>query len=137
MESNIYDGFWQGKPVKYSVIKVEVTNLLGGVKHWARGLVGQKRQAVKVTMPGVRPFYLDNEDGTGLKTVKSKKLKKPIHRNLGEPKEIKYLSRSEWIKKVDSKKTKEIEKASKDYWSGKTKKKSSARGHGSGGHGSK
>lgn len=136
MKLKKYDGFWLGKPVKYSVIKVEITNLLGGVKHWARGFVGQKRQAIKVEMPGARPFYLDNEDGTGLKTVKSKKLEKPIHRNLGEPKELKEVPKDKWIKKVDGQKTKEIDKASADYWAGKTKKKSAAKGHGSGGHGS-
>ena len=46
MELEKHNGFWMGKPIKYSVILVEITNLLGGVKHWARGFVGEKRQAV-------------------------------------------------------------------------------------------
>lgn len=137
MKLEKYDGFWQGKPIKYSVVLIQVTNLLGGIRHWARGIVGKKRQSVKVSISGLRPFYLDNEDGTGLKTVQSEKLKKPIHRNLGEPKEIKEVSKKDWIKKVDKAATKAIKKESEDYWNKKGRKKSAARGHGSGGHGSK
>ena len=137
MKSEKHDGFWMGRPVKYSVILVEVTNMLGGVKHWAKLFVGDKRQSVKVEMSGCRPFYLDNEDGTGLYTVKREKVKKPVHRNLGEPKEIEEVPKDKWIKKINATKTKEINKASSDYWAGKSKKKSSVKGHGSTGHGPK
>ena len=137
MKQEKYDGFWMGKPIKYSVILVEVTNLLGGVKHWARGFVGDKRQAVKVEVSGHRPFYLDNEDGTGLHATKKGNLIKGMHRNLGEPKELKEVSKSDWIKKLNASKTKEINRASSDYWAGKGKKKSGVKGHGSVGHGPK
>lgn len=136
MELEKHDGSWKDRPIKYSVLLVQVTNMLGGVKHWARGFVGDKRQAVKVEMSGHRPFYLDNEDGTGLKTV-TKGSTEVIHRNLGEPKEIEEVPKKEWIKKVDAKKTKEILKATMEYWAGKGKKKSGIKGHGSVDHGPK
>ena len=88
-------------------------------------------------MSGHRAFYLDNEDGTGLCTVQKENLEKKGGRFLGEPKELEQIPEENWIKKIDKSITKSIEKASKDYWDGKHKKKSGVKGHGSVGHGLK
>lgn len=108
-------GYWNGKPVEFAVLTVTITNRLGGGKNWAKSFIGEKRQAVKVMVPGHRPFYLDNEDGTGLAHIIDQKAK-VTYRSLGEPKEGKIVPRSKWVAKVNAKKTKAINKVSNDYW---------------------
>lgn len=112
-------GVWQGKKVEYQVVLVQVTNLLGGTRPWAKPFIGKERQAVKVIMPNHRPFYLDNEDGTGLHKLKKEGAMNIIGRSLGESKEIKVLPKAIWINKVNKAKTKEINEATAEYWKDK------------------
>lgn len=111
-------GYWNGKPIEFAVLTVTITNRLGGGKNWAKPFIGNKRQAVKVMVPGHRPFYLDNEDGTGLACVLKEKTE-VSYRSLGEPEEGKELPQSKWIAKVNAKKTRAINKVSNDYWKSK------------------
>ena len=110
-------GYWKGKPVEYAVVIVAVTNRLGGVRNWATPFIGKNRQAVKVMIPNHRPFYLDNEDGTGLHAiVKGEKNPELLCRSLGDPKLGKEVPQTKWNKKINKKKTEEINKISNSHW---------------------
>lgn len=109
-------GYWNGKPVEYEVVMVEITNKLEGSMPWCKPFIGEKRQAVKVIVPNHRPFYLDNEDGSGYLKVISGGNPKTAHRSLGDPNELKPVPREHWQTKEDKNTAKNIKDASDAYW---------------------
>lgn len=117
-EATINEGVWQGKAVTFEVMNVEITNRLGDTRPWAKPFIGETRQAVKITMRNHLPFYLDNEDGSGLIQLKTN-VKLPKYRSLGEPKEGDLVPKDKWIKKYNKKLSKAIDVAAAAYWKDK------------------
>ena len=117
-EEKVNIGNWKDRRITYEVVLVKVTNRLGGTRPWAKPFIGDERQAVKVMVKGHMPFYLDNEDGTGLNFV-TKANSQVETRSLGEPIVVKVLPKEEWNKKVLKSVTKTIEKESAAYWAKK------------------
>lgn len=60
--------FWNGEPVPAVKTRVVVADAPHFPGYWARPLVGEMRDAVRVTYAG-RTFYLDNADGSGWRKV--------------------------------------------------------------------
>ena len=116
-------GKWKGKPVEFSVMIVEITNILGGAMPRMKPYIGTKRQAVKVSVGNHRPFYLDNEDGTGLYKIFNGGGSEHEHRSLGEPKELKEVPEKDWNRKILKGKGRDIEKFCDDYWKKKNPEK--------------
>lgn len=56
--------YWNGEPAKANKVRVIVADNPHAPLYWARDLVGQEREAVKVVYNGAA-FYLDNETGEG------------------------------------------------------------------------
>lgn len=57
--------FWNYQPVPCRRVRV-IVGPCEKETYWHNGLEGTEREAVEVNYPGeARPFYLDNEDGSG------------------------------------------------------------------------
>ncbi len=109
-------GYWNGKPVEYEILLVKVTNRLEGAMSWCKPFIGEDRQAVKVMVPHHRPFYIDNDDGSGYLKVIGGGDPKTAHRSLGEPKELKEVPRKHWQTKLNKSIGKATTEASDAYW---------------------
>lgn len=60
--------FWNGEPAPAVKTRVIVADAPQFPQYWARHLVGEFRDAVRVTYGG-QTFYLDNADGSGWRKV--------------------------------------------------------------------
>lgn len=60
--------YWNGEPCEALRVRVIVGDTGRYPRYWARELVGQEREAVQVFYFD-KPFYLDNEDGSGWRKV--------------------------------------------------------------------
>jgi hypothetical protein len=60
--------YWNGEPCPARKVRVIVADSGFFPAYWAREFVGQEREAVEVSYFD-KPFYLDNEDGSGWRKV--------------------------------------------------------------------
>jgi len=64
--------YWNGKPCKATFYKAMIVKDEKPL-YWGNAFAGQQRQVVEVSVYSRLPFYLDNEDGTGLHMIREMK----------------------------------------------------------------
>lgn len=64
--------FWSGRPCKATFYKAMITKNEKPL-YWGNAFVGKQRQIVEITLPSRKPFYFDNEDGTGMHMIREMK----------------------------------------------------------------
>lgn len=78
--------WWNGLPVHVECLMVQITENPETNTYWALPFIGQFRQALKITLAGHPPFFIDNEDGTGLiKITHGKGAQNLFHRGIVNP----------------------------------------------------
>lgn len=64
--------YWNGKPCKATFYTAMITKNEKPL-YWGNAFVGKQRQVVEITLPSRKPFYFDNEDGTGMHMIREMK----------------------------------------------------------------
>lgn len=65
--------FWADKPCKATFYKAMMVKSLEKPMYWGNAFSGQQRQIIEIRLPSKDPFYIDNEDGTGLHMIREMK----------------------------------------------------------------
>ncbi len=60
--------YWNGEPCKAEFVMVRVGKS-DRPTWWCAPLEGQTRSAIRITSGGGKPFFIDNEDGTGFEKI--------------------------------------------------------------------
>lgn len=78
--------WWEGKPCHARCLNVRLIESTDFPMYWGNAFVGQVRQAFEMTVPGLKPFFIDNEDGTGrVKIVHGLGSPEIFHRGMIDP----------------------------------------------------
>jgi len=65
--------YWAGKPCKATFFKALIVKSMEKEMYWGNAFSGQHRQVIEIQFPHKEPFYIDNEDGTGLHMIREMK----------------------------------------------------------------
>lgn len=94
-------GFWNyTEEIEYTVILVKLLKQLSPPLHWQNAFEGQERQVVAITCKRTdgskEQFWIDNEDGSGLRKIEKGGGPDSYSAHLGSFEFIRELPESEW-----------------------------------------
>ncbi|MBN8668746.1 MAG: hypothetical protein J0M30_14710 [Chitinophagales bacterium] len=70
MTTSYREGKWNyTEDIQYRVLKVIIKPVESNKMHWQNAFAGKFRQIVEIKHKDYPPFYIDNEDGSGLRKI--------------------------------------------------------------------